>query len=518
MARGSNANRRKRQGARSVAPPSNASTTTLVQQQPRPYTVKDDSAPAPSESTPSRTTQEPTPKKQPTPKETPASPIPSPPPNVFEYLDEDDSSESESDSDSDSSADEEPPQKRRANPPSPLRNLPLVKTTDDRTEAKSSRQSSFNSNSGISMRDRSPGRASSVASRDSTDDQPATPPNASLSPLEWKFAEGNRPMFSPQIIGAYNSYAPSILEGDNSDNGDPFDISVPETFYLPREKVAKAASPPISPRDRTRKDSIQSRRSEPNRGSPRTFEQRPRKLSLQQTSEDTIVPPVYRKFETLNHRILLNLQNEIAEMEEDLKKLDELEAMHRAAATRTPTRRRSSASSPQIDAPSFSTLHFQKQELLEQVQTKIQQYNRALSSYSKVVQTLPHASHNDIETYRTWVQEQYPASKAGSRYLNHDYDPDLVSLSVRPAPRWTTAPIHSTITAVFIAILLPLLAFGTISEFFGRLVLVSIVGAAASFFANTGPAGVEHFIDPQDGWKVAAVYFGFMTVSAMIIP
>lgn len=397
MPRGSNAsnkgknNRRKQQATRpapSVASAaSNASTTTLVQHQPRPYVLSPDLKTVTPESPASGNPQDPPSKKQSNPKESQASPAPSPPPNVFEYLDDDDSSDS--DSDSDSSVDSEPPQKRKANAPSPVRTLPLVKTNNDRPEAKTGRQSSFNSSSGVSARERSPDRASSVASRDSTDDQPATPPNALLSPIDWKFAEGARPMFSPQIIGAYNSYAPSILEGENSDNGDPFDISVPETFYMPRDKVANSPNSPVSPRDRTRKDSIQSKQSQPSRESPRSpsgYEQRSRKSSFQQTDDEAFVPPVYRKFETLNHRILLNLQNEIGQMEEDLRRLDELEAMHRAAASpRSPGHRKLSTSSHHdFGPPSFATLHFQRQELLEQVQAKIQQYSKQKNLLLKV--------------------------------------------------------------------------------------------------------------------------------------
>lgn len=392
MPRGSNAsnqgknNRKKKQAARSTAPAapsSNASTTTLVQQQPVPYVSNHDAKSVPSKEPSSSTTQESLPKKQPSPKSNQASPTSSPAPDVFEYLDDD---SSESDSDSDSSVNSEPPQKRKTNPPPPLRNLPSTRTNDDSPKTRSGRQSSFNSNdSGISIREHSPDRASSVASRESNDDQPATPPNAMLSPIDWKFCDGTRPMFSPQIIGAYNSYAPSLLDGENSDSGDPFDISVPETFYIPsREKVASSPNSPVSPRDRTRKDSIQRKRSQPSRESPRMtsgYEQRSRKSSLQQSNDETIVPPVYRKFEVLNHRILLNLQNEIAQMEEDLKKLDELEAAHRAASIRSPSHRKLSASSQHdVEPPSVSTLRFQQQELLEQVQTKIQQYSKQKNS------------------------------------------------------------------------------------------------------------------------------------------
>lgn len=43
----------------------------------------------------------------------------------------------------------------------------------------------------------------------------------------------------------------------------------------------------------------------------------------QPASKRDMVVPVYRKFENLNHRILLHLQDEIAELEEELRFMDE---------------------------------------------------------------------------------------------------------------------------------------------------------------------------------------------------
>lgn len=114
------------------------------------------------------------------------------------------------------------------------------------------------------------------------------------------------------------------------------------------------------------------------------------------------------------------------------------------------------------------------------------------------MQTLPQAPERDIETYRAWMKENCPIVRSETRFLDHNLD--LVSL----APRSTTS-IYSTMAITAAAILLPLLAFGTISEFIGRLVVVAIVGGAAGVFAAKHAPGVEQHVDPQDGWRCAAM-------------
>ena len=67
-------------------------------------------------------------------------------------------------------------------------------------------------------------------------------------------------------------------------------------------------------------------------------------------------------------------------------------------------------------------------------------------------------------------------------------------------------PVFSTVAAVAVAVLLPLLAFGPIPQFFGRIVLVAIVGGATALFALIVPPGTGYLIYPRDGWKCAGLY------------
>jgi hypothetical protein len=53
------------------------------------------------------------------------------------------------------------------------------------------------------------------------------------------------------------------------------------------------------------------------------------RLSPEHLGEPPCIQPMYRRFETLNHRILLHLQDELAELEEQLYRLDTADTQNR---------------------------------------------------------------------------------------------------------------------------------------------------------------------------------------------
>ena len=75
--------------------------------------------------------------------------------------------------------------------------------------------------------------------------------------------------------------------------------------------------------------------------------------------------PIYRKFETLNNRILLYLQDEIAEMEDALKRLDTLITQEEGLGTTSRTTK--------AMCPSQSKWH--RQELMCRICVKVEQYS-----------------------------------------------------------------------------------------------------------------------------------------------
>ncbi|KKZ62542.1 hypothetical protein EMCG_02948 [[Emmonsia] crescens] len=422
-----------------------------------------------------------------------------PSPNVFEFLDKDDSEDTNA----------RWVRTIRAQQPAVTSSAPKS------SRRKSSTSYSFNSDSGVSLRDHSPGRASSVSS---TEYQPATPPDISLDTLNWKFADESRTRRRLQMAGAYMTDTDTVLESPTSPGLGYFDFAAPEAYYTHTKHTFPQCPPnsAIHPSYPYRQPNLDMRKI--NMSTSKQQRRASMELDAKQSeSRDDDHPLLYRKFESLNHRLLRHLQEEIAQMEEDLTILDEVEEVRRVAVNVRNSGRTKLLSTNHQDLQSeeLSALQQKKFELVEKLVPKTEQYNRALCSYREVSRTLPTATGDEVEAYRTWIHEHSSTTKSDLRFLAHDND--LILLGERPVSSRTPNPIYSTIATVSAAILFPLLAFGVISEFFGRIAVVAIVGGATALFASNGPPGNEYLIDPHDGWRCAALYFGFMSAAAIII-
>ncbi|KAL1632111.1 hypothetical protein SLS56_004000 [Neofusicoccum ribis] len=84
------------------------------------------------------------------------------------------------------------------------------------------------------------------------------------------------------------------------------------------------------------------------------------------------IRPLYRRFEYLNHRILLHIQDELAELEEELRELDECIAQQQdtASGEAQPASRR-------LESRYGSDLHARRTLLLGNIYSKLGQYSRA---------------------------------------------------------------------------------------------------------------------------------------------
>lgn len=94
--------------------------------------------------------------------------------------------------------------------------------------------------------------------------------------------------------------------------------------------------------------------------------------SSDRSSTDAHVVPLYRKFEGLNHRILLHLQDELAEMEEELRVLDEYIVQTGQAAFESEAR----PASRRADARYGGEVHYRRTELLGKIFLKLGQYSK----------------------------------------------------------------------------------------------------------------------------------------------
>lgn len=123
-----------------------------------------------------------------------------------------------------------------------------------------------------------------------------------------------------------------------------------------------------------------------------------------------------------------------------------------------------------------------------------------------MLQTLPQAAGSDVETYRKWMKGNNPVASNEMRFLDHPKD--LVSLTPQAASTDSkiTPPVYSAIVIASAAIILPLLAFGMVREFAGRILVVAMVGGTSSAMAAHYSRGTEHLVKSQDGWRVAGLY------------
>lgn len=89
---------------------------------------------------------------------------------------------------------------------------------------------------------------------------------------------------------------------------------------------------------------------------------------------DALLKPIYRKFETLNNRMLLYLQDEISEMEDHLREIDNAIAHGEQGTDGRPASRRAEAKSP-------SQLQWHRLDLLGRSFAKIEQYSEGTLSF-----------------------------------------------------------------------------------------------------------------------------------------
>ncbi|KAF3387046.1 hypothetical protein F1880_001051 [Penicillium rolfsii] len=423
-------------------------------------------------------------------------------PNVFEFLEEGDSSSSpssSSSSESESSEDDEPA------PPVHARAIAKIQSPKPRS-------SPIPHPLLVSQKSIVASPPTTV-SKSSSDSRPPPPALSAPAPSERPGQITRRRVPSRKA---------SPIEPPSPSKHD-LQVSRPESYYY-TSKDASAIhrpplppSPPSSPEDRLHRGTALKRRncnaSEVTSGYGLVASH----LTQSTTQEKAAFPPLYRRFESVNHRVLLHLQDEISQMEEDLRTLDEYEEMHRVATAEKegikplPASRRLD-----VQSQAYSSLHYRRMDLMAALIQKTEQYNTALSAYSKVLQTLPRASEDDITNYRSWMKEHNPIAAAETRFL--DQDADLVALTPRLAASAAAAPVYMAIIIASGALLLPLLAFSMIAEFSGRLVVVTVTGGAAAAIAANYSSGIEALVDSRDGWRCATIYFGFMTFAAMFIP
>ncbi|KAL8366988.1 hypothetical protein RB595_007882 [Gaeumannomyces hyphopodioides] len=146
---------------------------------------------------------------------------------------------------------------------------------------------------------------------------------------------------------------------------------------------------------------------------------------LQPHQQHPSIKPIYRRFQALNHRVLLNLQDELSVLEEQLHRLDTADTQARRMQSHIlPASRRG-------DNPRGGELQVQKTEILQKIEVKLGQYNQALESFTKT-QGLCVPSAKEVDDYRSYFAMENPISEMETRFLDCPYD--LISLAPDEKP------------------------------------------------------------------------------------
>jgi len=215
------------------------------------------------------------------------------------------------------------------------------------------------------------------------------------------------------------------------------------------------------------------------------------------------IMPMYRKFEYLNHRVLLHLQDEICELEEELRDLDECiiqMSPKDEAGQAYPASRRG-------DALYGHELHHKRTELLGRIFQKLGQYNQAFASFNNLVKDVDPASPADISAYRAWLDKRVPIDQTECRFLDRKHD--LLAVSRRSSLA-TTAPsrvspgragTQSAAVWLPLGLLLPLLAFAIVPSLLGRLIVIALIGGGELWFVTTTPE-LKGLMEMQE-WMMA---------------
>lgn len=313
-------------------------------------------------------------------------------PNVFDYLDKDGHSRNASHvSLGEVESDPTTPHAAAFAHASPIDALNFQNDESD----KDSGAQSLHSDSGISIRDSSPEPPKSLSFPLATAGEPCEPQNSSYLPLV------SRPRL--RHVRSRRVYRPDNKSSVAADYERPspkpnttFDTTSPESYYL--GAVATKSRDMPTPEREVSQSAGASPAIETSKTSPISsgYALLASRLTSRLSPKQAGIPPLYRKFEGLNHRILLQLQDEIAEMEEELKTLDEADRQCRIAAQSKPT-------DPVIPASRrldwqcqrFSALHSRRLDLLGKIYVKVEQYSRPICStnHQRILLTSPQIRH-----------------------------------------------------------------------------------------------------------------------------
>lgn len=243
-------------------------------------------------------------------------------------------------------------------------------------------------------------------------------------------------------------------------------------------------------------------------------------LARELSTHDSAIKPIYRKFSYLNHRILLHLQDELQELEERLRTVDEIVAQSERESPQPASRRG--------DAAFGGDWHQQRTLLLGRIFQKTEQYNRALKSFRDISAGDDGASPeaDQVETYREWLKSKNAIHEAETKFLECEREDLLLPGSRRsrsrskspiPTPQPSPAEHHIPLTYLPLGLMLPLLLFSMIPTLAGRLVVTLLISIGGILVA-TSTTRIREIMDVREWAICGSVYVLIMAAIAGVVP
>jgi hypothetical protein len=124
-----------------------------------------------------------------------------------------------------------------------------------------------------------------------------------------------------------------------------------------------------------------------------------------------------------------------------------------------------------------------------------------LTTFNGLSKDLDPASVEDIQAYRAWIEKRTPVDNAETRFL--DRKNDLMAISRRPS----VGPMHGgqqqpPIVWLPLVLVLPILAFAIVPSLLGRLVVITLIGAAGLRQVTSTPELMSYMTIQE--WSIAA--------------
>ncbi|SMR56288.1 unnamed protein product [Zymoseptoria tritici ST99CH_3D1] len=213
-------------------------------------------------------------------------------------------------------------------------------------------------------------------------------------------------------------------------------------------------------------------------------------LALELSTPTSPIQPLYRKFCYLNHRILLHLQDELSEMESQLRTFDEIIAQMEPP---TPVDQPRQPASRRAESVGGTEVHHRRTALLGRIFLKTEQYSRAMTSFVGMEKESSPAGAEQVGKYRAWLEERRPIHEVESKFLEFEGDLFHIKTSRQPALKAAQAeqaeqieissPSPSmnavVVSCLPLALMLPILLFSIIPTFAGRLTVTLLIAGAA---------------------------------------